>query len=132
MKCLFIPIVLLAPLAVGCSNDKKSSGDQTVSAKGNSAVLASVGGDSKIPTTPEARRADPVYSYLDSSRKDLSEGKVGVINQVMRLSGDESAKFWPIYHDYEEELFSLGDQRVEMARAFLKAQSSQTFDNDKA
>jgi hypothetical protein len=86
----------------------------------------------KIPQGAAARGADPVYSYLDEARQDLSDGKVNVINQVMRLSRDESAKFWPIYHDYEDELFDLGDKRIEMTRAFLKAQSSGSLDNDKA
>src|SRR4029079_9780399 len=86
----------------------------------------------KIPNTPEARRADPVYSYVDDVRQDLSDGKVSIIHQVMRLSRDESMKFWPIYHDYEDELFGVGDKRVEMTRAFLKAQTSQSFDDAKA
>src|SRR5205823_4688658 len=79
-----------------------------------------------------ARKSDAVYSYVDSVRSDLSDGKAHLINQVMRLSSDESAKFWPIYHDYEEELFALGDRRVELTRAFVKAQSSVALDNNKA
>jgi hypothetical protein len=68
------------------------------------------------------RRADRVYSYVDDVRADLSDGKASLINQVMRLNKEESAIFWPVYHDYEEELFALGDQRVELLRGFAKAQ----------
>jgi hypothetical protein len=135
MKRLLIPLALLAPIAIGCSNSDKSKASATAApaaGKAETASLASVGGAAQIPATPAARRADPVYSYVDEARQDLSEGKVGVINQVMRLSRDESAKFWPIYHDYEDELFDLGDKRIEMTRAFLKAQSTGSLDNANA
>jgi hypothetical protein len=135
MKRLFVPVLLLAPLALGCSNNDKSKATASAppaSAKSGSASLASAGGEVKIPQSAAERRADPVYSYVDDVRQDLSDGKVKVINEVMRLSREESVKFWPIYHDYEDELFDLGDKRVEMTRAFLKAQTSESFDNDKA
>src|SRR4051812_12795157 len=109
MNRLLTPLVLLVPVAVGCANDDKSNATAPATGgKANGALMASAEGQSKIPATPEARRADRVYSYVDSARRDLSDGKVNVINEVMRLSRDESAKFWPIYHDYEEELFALG------------------------
>jgi hypothetical protein len=126
----YIPFVLLVPLAaaaIGCTNDDKS--------KANPAAPAPTALQSKspgTPGTPAARRADRVYAYVDSARHDLSDGKVTIINRVMQLSPEESAKFWPIYHDYEEELFALGDKRVEMTRAFVNAQSTQSFDNDRA
>jgi hypothetical protein len=135
MKRLLVPFVLLVPVAFGCSENGKSKATTSAAPSGgkaNTASLASAGGELQIPTTPSARRADPVYSYVDEARQDLSDGKVNVINQVMRLSRDESAKFWPIYHDYEDELFDLGDKRIEMTRAFLKAQTSGSLDNDKA
>jgi hypothetical protein len=137
MKRLFISVVLLAPIAIGCSNSDKSKASASAPPAGGkpaaaTASLASAGGEVQTPTTPAARRADPVYSYVDEARQDLSDGKVNVINQVMRLSRDESAKFWPIYHDYEDELFDLGDKRIEMTRAFLKAQSTGSLDNDNA
>jgi len=82
--------------------------------------------------SPEKRKGDIVYAYVDAMRDDLSAGKVHIINQVMRLSPEESKSFWPIYHDYEEELFNLGDQRVELTRKFVTAQSGGTLDNDRA
>src|SRR4051795_6699203 len=125
----FIPsLVLLVPLAAaaatGCTSDDKS--------KSNSAAAAPTALDSRTPATPAGRRADTVYAYIDSARHDLSDGKVTIINRVMRLSPEESAKFWPIYHDYEEELFALGDQRVELTRAYVNAQASGSLDNGRA
>src|SRR3954447_19738950 len=82
--------------------------------------------------SPEARKSDPVYKYIDAARADLSDGKAKLINQVMTLSTDESAKFWPIYNEYEDELFALGDQRVEMTRKFVTAQAKHSLDDASA
>ena len=57
-------------------------------------------------------------------RADLSDGKIRIINKVMNLSNDEAKVFWPIYQEYESELFDLGDQRVELIRRFAAAQNS--------
>ena len=84
------------------------------------------------PLSPQARRGDTVYQYVDAMRADLSDGKTQLINEIMKLSRDESEKFWPIYHDYEDELFALGDRRVEAARQFVKAQVAESFDNAQA
>ena len=92
------------------------------------AANPSAGTTTEAPS-PDARRTDPVYKYLDAARADLSDGKAKLINQVMTLSTDESAKFWPIYKEYEEELFDLGDQRVEMTRKFVKAQAQHSLDD---
>ena len=112
-------LVLLALIianAIGCAADSKSTSDASA-------------GTASLTLTPQARAADPVYAYLDGVRGDLSDGKAKLINQVMRLSSEESAKFWPIYHDYEEELFDLGDQRVEMTRTFVGALNARTLDD---
>ena len=50
----------------------------------------------------------------------------------MALSPEESAKFWPIYHEYEKELFAVGDRRVEITRAYVNAQASGSLDNGRA
>ena len=84
------------------------------------------------PVAPEKRQGDIVYAYMDSVRSGLSDGKVQIINRVMRLTPEESKVFWPIYHDYEDELFSLGDRRVELTRMFVDAQAAGRLDDAKA
>jgi hypothetical protein len=85
------------------------------------------------PAAARARAAaDPVYAYIDAVRRDLSDGKVQLINSVMRLSAAESKVFWPLYHDYEDELFTLGDRRVELTRSFVTAQASGALDDQRA
>ena len=113
-RTLTAATILTAMLLLGCQND------------GTPPQPA------PLKPSAEARGADPVYAYVDAIRCDLSEGKVQIINQVMKLSPEESKTFWPIYHDYEEELFDLGDRRVELTRNFVNAQTAQKLDNDSA
>src|SRR5215207_1656158 len=75
---------------------------------------------------------DPVRVYVDAMRDDLSRGKVDTITQVMNLSAAESKVFWPIYQDYETELFVLGDQRLELIRQFIAWQQSAAPDDKRA
>ena len=71
-------------------------------------------------------------AYLAQMRGELSRGKVKLINDVMRLNADESAKFWPIYEEYESELFELGDKRVELIKRFATEQRAGKLSNAEA
>lgn len=75
---------------------------------------------------------DPVYGYVTAMRDDLSRGKVQIITQVMNLSAEEDKVFWPIYQDYETELFALGDLRLESIRQFVNAQQAHKLDDKMA
>jgi hypothetical protein len=95
-----------------------------------SAALAATA-DHAAPAAPAAAAApvpvppDPVLDiYVNAMRADLSDGKVKLVERVMKLGGDEANVFWPAYVDYESELFELGDQRVEVIRRFAAAQRS--------
>jgi hypothetical protein len=122
---------LLIPLALGCESAGSKSAAPTASPAALSekqAAAVSPSAQSAIPTGVD-RRYDPVYSYVDEVRSELSDGKAALINQVMRLSRDEGIIFWPIYNEYEDELFTLGDQRVELMRKLVKSQTDQSLDN---
>src|SRR5688500_14230048 len=75
---------------------------------------------------------DALREYVDALRADLSRGKVGIINDVMRLDAAEAKKFWPVYSDYEEELFELGDRRVELTRRYVQAYTGASLDDTTA
>jgi hypothetical protein len=67
---------------------------------------------------------DPVLdAYIGAMRADLSAGKVGIINGVMGLSAEEAQVFWPLYREYESELFDMGDKRIDLIRRFAAAQT---------
>ena len=104
-------------LLAGCANDNKTQ---------------ATAGDGKLAMykpSAEVRSTDPVYAYLDAARADLKRGKVKIFNEVMQLSPAESNTFWPMYHDYEEELYTLGDQRLELTKRYVAALRGHTLDN---
>jgi hypothetical protein len=98
----------------------------------NSPVPSAAAAENAAPAAlaPAAAAATPVPPapvldiYVNAMRADLSDGKVKLIERVMKLNADEANVFWPAYVDYEEELFELGDQRVELIRRFAAAQRS--------
>ena len=69
-----------------------------------------------------------IDAYVAVMRADLSDGKLQIIDSVMHLSNDEAKVFWPIYQDYESELFDLGDQRIVLMRRFAAAQKAGKLD----
>jgi hypothetical protein len=103
----FAVAVLLATFTLGgCATSSKKS---TPSAE--------------APSTSVLR--DPVLdAYVGAMRADFADGKVGIINGVMELTPEESKVFWPIYREYESELFETGDKRIDLIRRFFAAQSS--------
>ena len=74
---------------------------------------------------------DYVSSYLGAARADLRDGKVRLINDVMRMNESQTETFWEIYREYEEEYFALGDRRMQMERALSERILTGTLD-DKA
>lgn len=97
------------------------------------------------PKTPETAATSPtlgiasrlprdaeVEAYVASMRADLSRGKVGIIADVMQLNSEEATVFWPIYQEYESELFDLGDLRVNSIRQFAADQRAGVLDDAKA
>lgn len=100
------------------------------------AVVATFAADKAASAKPASAgavpRSDAVDAYVGAMRADLSQGKVKIINDVMKLNAAESAIFWPIYQDYEEELFELGDKRVELIRKFADVQRAGEMSQDQA
>jgi hypothetical protein len=60
---------------------------------------------------PENREQN-LESYVDLLRQDVKTQKVAILNQMLNLSPDQSAKFWPVYAEYDKELTSLVNQRI--------------------
>lgn len=49
----------------------------------------------------------------EESRKRIEASKVAYMTTYLDLSSDESAKFWPIYNQYQSELKALRGERGE-------------------
>jgi hypothetical protein len=76
--------------------------------------------------------ADPVQAYVNAVRVELSAGKVNLINDVMKMSAKEAAAFWPLYHQYEVELFEIGDRRLELIERLVSAHRAESLDDSEA
>ena len=72
---------------------------------------------------------DSVQDYIDEVRIELIDGKVDLINGVMKLSNEEAQDFWPLYYDYEYELFYIGDRRVELIERFITAHQAKDLND---
>ena len=82
--------------------------------------------------TAKPPQRDALAAYVNALRADLSNGKVSTFNTVMRLSDDEAKIFWPIYKDYEDELFENGDRRVALIKEYATLSASKGITDDKA
>jgi hypothetical protein len=65
------------------------------------------------PTSPSVATPDPdknIQAYISLLRSDVRKKKAQVMGLVMNLDSDDSAKFWPIYQEFEAELMHFYDE----------------------
>jgi hypothetical protein len=74
--------------------------------------------------TPGETQEANVKAYVELLRKDLKKDKVSILTEMMELSPDEAAKFWPLYNTYDKELTKLGDERVAFIRMYAENYAS--------
>ncbi len=67
---------------------------------------------SAASTSASSARDKNIREYVELLRADVRQQKAEIMGSVMELNIDESAKFWPIYNDYDAELTKLNDQRL--------------------
>jgi hypothetical protein len=74
--------------------------------------------------------ADPrdrnLRAYVELLRSDVRAQKVAILTELMALSEEEDAAFWPIYRAYDVELAALNDQRVRLIADYAKHFSAMT------
>ena len=63
------------------------------------------------PTAQQTREAN-LKEYVSLLRQDLKKDKVSVLTELMDLSPEEAAGFWPIYNEYDKSLSKLADERI--------------------
>ena len=114
-------VFVVGSLCCGCKSDAAAPAPTQVLKASTDAAISE-----QLP------RDAAIDAYVQSMRDDLSRGKVGIITDVMKLNSDESKIFWPIYQEYEKELFALGDLRVEGIRRFAADQQAGVLDDTQA
>ncbi len=85
----------------------------------------------RAQTAPQAAvspSSDPknIQAYIDLMRADVRQQKAEMMGEVMQLSAADSAKFWPIYEQYDEELAKLNDQRVANIKEYASSYDQMT------
>jgi hypothetical protein len=67
--------------------------------------------------SPDSKELN-LKAYVDLLRTDIQKDKVQVMSTVMQLDADESAKFWPIYKEFQSELSKIGDQVLGLIKTY--------------
>lgn len=65
----------------------------------------------------EAKKAN-TDAYIALLRRDVRQEKAEIVGAMMVLSAQDSAKFWPIYSEYEAALTKLNDLRLENLKEY--------------
>jgi hypothetical protein len=59
-------------------------------------------------------------AYVHLLRKDFKKEKAAITSEMMALSPEESAKFWPVYDAYDKELTKVGDEQLAFFRMYIE------------
>jgi len=89
----------------------------TVGLLGAGMLLALSTADAQT-TTSDKTVAKITDMEVDLLRKDLRDQKKQIIAANVPLTGDEAAKFWPVYDAYTQETIKLNDQRYALVKEY--------------
>ena len=79
-------------------------------------------GESRHTDTQEQN----IDAYVNLLREDVQKQKVAITSQLMQLSPEQAATFWPIYNEYAKQLSALGDLMVKGIKEYAANYSSLT------
>jgi hypothetical protein len=95
-------------------------------------ALAQSSGDSPLPTPSGTNQPDAgnLRAFVELARSDLKIQKALIIAENLPMTDGEAAEFWPLQHDYENELSKLNDQKLALIERY--ANSYQTMSDAEA
>lgn len=67
-----------------------------------------------------------IQEYIQLLRSNVRQQKAEMMGAVMRLSAADSAKFWPIYSEYDVELAKVNDLRAANIQEYARTYSDMT------
>jgi hypothetical protein len=88
-------------------------------AKSQESGKASTGGLTDAKTTN-------TDAYIALLRRDVRQEKAEIMGAMMVLNAQDSAKFWPIYSEYDEELTKLNDMRLANMKEYVSKYNDMT------
>jgi hypothetical protein len=71
----------------------------------------------------KAQSSDPESDYI---KKTYSKDKQTIVSEYMSLSGQDSAKFWPVYASYEAGRQKLAAVRINLINQYVNGYSTLT------
>ena len=81
---------------------------------------------SPAQTKQSNERAIISEAEINLMRKDLRDQKKQVVAANMPLSGDEAAKFWPLYDAYTQETIKINDRRYALVKEYAANYTTMT------
>jgi len=83
----------------------------------------------KAAPTPEAdAQKKNTDAYIALMRRDVRQERAEIMGAMMALNSQDSAKFWPIYSDYDAQLSKLNDQRIANIKEYAANYNNLTDD----
>jgi hypothetical protein len=67
-----------------------------------------------------------INAYVELLRSDVRSKKVAILTELMQFNDEQSAKFWPIYREYDVELQKLNDQKLAGIKDYANNYGSMT------
>ncbi|HUO33549.1 MAG TPA: hypothetical protein VMU43_01015 [Candidatus Acidoferrum sp.] len=84
---------------------------------------------SQSSQSPDAHtQAKNLQEYINLMRSNVRDQKAEIMGSVMELNIEDSAKFWPIYNEYDAELTKLNDLRIANIKDYAANYSQMTDD----
>jgi hypothetical protein len=72
-----------------------------------------------------AQISDPEQDYI---KKTYAKNKQTIVYEYMNLNTQDSAKFWPLYNDYEVNREKIAQTRINLINAYVGGYNSLTPD----
>jgi len=110
-KALGVPLIILLLLAASACKAQETQ------QSGKPSTVAAA--DGKKTNTD---------AYIALLRRDVRQEKAEIMGAMMVLNAQDSAKFWPIYSEYDEELTKLNDMRLANIKEYASKYNEITDD----
>ena len=90
----------------------------TAMAKGQTPSQTAKAQSAKTPATDAQKKN--IQEYIELMRSNVRDQKDEIMGAVMQLNIDDSAKFWPIYTEYDAELTKLNNLRIQNIEEYAR------------
>ena len=64
--------------------------------------------------------------YIEIMRSVLKTEKKAIIAEVMMFTEAEAEVFWPLYNEYNTEIYKIGDKQIKVIKDFAKNMDNMT------